>query len=221
MKRVWVLFAVGALQVFLISGVAQAQGAGFFDGFGTFEAARWTKENHALGRGYLDADNVSVANGHLRLKMPANTVQGAEIRSNNLYYHGSYAARLKLPNTPGSVTGFFVYRPPDFAREIDIEIPNDSSRRIWFTTHAGGRTTNHVTMRLPFDPTASFHDYAFTYGPGAVRFYVDGKLMKTFNTGLPQNTMYLYTNTWFPTWLDGKKPRRDSYVLVDWIRHTR
>ena len=31
--------------------------------------------------------------------------------------------------------------------------------------------------------------------------------------------MYLYTNLWFPTWLDGKKPLLDSYLYVDWTRY--
>jgi hypothetical protein len=44
--------------------------------------------------------------------------------------------------------------------------------------------------------------------------------MKTWTDGLPQNYMSLYVNAWFPTWLGGKKPRTDKFVLVDQIRYT-
>ncbi|CAN5585062.1 hypothetical protein BH24ACT20_BH24ACT20_14310 [soil metagenome] len=29
----------------------------------------------------------------------------------------------------------------------------------------------------------------------------------------------VYVNAWFPTWLSGEKPTRDSYTYVDWIQH--
>ena len=47
---------------------------------------------------------------------------------------------------------------------------------------------------------------------------VDGKVMQTWKTGVPKGSMYLYTNLWFPSWLDGKKPLLDSYLYVDWTR---
>jgi beta-glucanase (GH16 family) len=218
-KRVWVLLAVGAVQVVLFAGVAQALGASFFDDFLAFDGSRWTKEDHMLGRSYLNPANVDVVGGNARLKIPARTLQGAELRSNELYHHGKYSARMKLPHAPSFITGFFLYRPPDYEREIDIEIYNDSSRRVMFTTYAGGRRTHTVTKKLPFDPTAGYHTYAFRYGPNAVRFYVDGRRMKTWTTGVPSRSMYLYTNLWFPTWLDGRKPREDRYLLVDSIRY--
>lgn len=31
--------------------------------------------------------------------------------------------------------------------------------------------------------------------------------------------MRLYVNAWFPTWLEGRKPAKDKYVLVDSIRY--
>ena len=214
------VFAVGAVQVLLLAGAAQAVGASFFDGFSTFDGSRWTKEEHMLGRSYLNPANVDVADGNARFKIPARTLQGAELRSNELYYHGAYATRMKLPHAPSSITGFFLYRAPDQEREIDIEVFNDSSRRILFTTYARGRQTHTVTKQLPFDPTAGYHTYAFRYEAGQARFYVDGRLMQTWTTGVPTGSMYLYTNLWFPNWLDGKKPILDRYLYVDWTRYT-
>ena len=218
--RLSVLFVVGVAQVLLLAGVASALGMTFFDGFDSFDTARWAEESHVLGRSNLDPANVDVVDGNLRVKIPARTLNGGEIRSNDLYYQGTYAARMKLPHAPTSITGFFLYRPPDYAREIDIELYNDSTRRIMFTTYSGGRLTNTATMKLPFDATAAYHNYAFHYGPGVVRFYVDGKVMKTFRDGVPNSSMYLCTNTWFPTWLDGTRPKSDRYLMVDWIRYS-
>lgn len=217
MRGVWVLFAIGVAQVFLLAGAAHAVGASFFD---AFDASRWTKEDHNLGRSYLNPANVDVVDGNARLKIPARTLQGAELRSNELYYRGNYSTRMKLPHAPSSITGFFLYRPPDHEREIDIEIYNDSSRRIMFTTYSGGRQTHTVTKQLPFDPTADYHTYAFRYDEGLARFVVDGNVMQTWKTGVPKGSMYLYTNLWFPNWLDGRKPLLDSYLYVDWTRYT-
>ncbi len=202
-----------------LAGGASALGTSFFDGFDSFDTVRWSRGEHTLGRSYLDPANVDVADGNLRVKIPAHTLRGGEIRSNDLYRHGAYAARMKLPYAPSSITGFFLYRPPDHEREIDVEVYNDSSRRILFTTYSGGSQTHARTMRLPFDPTAAYHTYGFRYGPGVVRFYVDGKLMQTYATGVPTSSMHLYTNTWFPTWLDGRRPPSDRYLMVDWIRY--
>ena len=220
MRGVWVLFAIGAAQVFLVAGAANAAGASFFDDFLAFDGSRWTETEHDLGRSHLDPANVDVVDGNARFKIPARTLQGAELRSNELYHHGTYSSRMKLPRAPSSITGFFLYRAPDQEREIDIEIFNDSTGRILFTTYAGGRQTHTVTRQLPFDPAAGYHTYAFRYDAGLARFMVDGKVMQTWKTGVPKGSMYLYTNLWFPTWLDGKKPLLDSYLYVDWTRYS-
>jgi endo-1,3-1,4-beta-glycanase ExoK len=220
-KGVWLVFAVGAVQVFLLAGAAHAAGDSFFDDFITLDGSRWTKGDHQLGRSYLNPDNVDVVEGNARFKIPALTLQGAELQSNELYHHGTYSSRMKLPNAPSSITGFFLYRAPDLESEIDIEIFNDSRGRVMFTTYSGGRQTHTVKKQLPFDPTAGYHTYAFRYDAGLTRFTVDGKVMQTWKTGVPKGSMYLCTNLWFPSWLDGRKPLLDSYLYVDWTRHDR
>ena len=221
MRRWAFLSAACAVQVFLISGLAWALGSEFFDGFDVFDETRWSKEEHALGRSNLEAGNVAVADGQLSIELPARTLDGGEIRSKPLYYHGTYTARMRLPKTPSSLTGFFLYKSPDYDAEIDIELPNDSSRRILFTTYANGRRTNHVERTLPFDPTAGFHDYTIRFTPEGARFIVDGTQIKQFNRGLTRESMRLYVNAWYPRWMDGTRPRQDSYLLVDSIRHAR
>ncbi|QIN79714.1 family 16 glycosylhydrolase [Rubrobacter marinus] len=219
-RRGLILLVIGLVQVGLFAGLAGAGVLGFADNFDTFDTTRWKKTDHALGRGFVKPANVSTSGGYLRLKLPANTVNGGEIMSNVPFTYGSYTARMKLPNAPSSITGFFLYEPPDYASEIDIEIFNDASRKVLFTTYSNGRQTHSYTTNLPFDPTAGFHSYRFDYAPGSVKFYADGKLMKSWNQGVPRETMHLYANAWFPKWLGGRKPATDRYVLVDRIQYT-
>jgi beta-glucanase (GH16 family) len=122
-----------------------------------------------------------------------------------------------VPDAPSSITGFFLYEPPDFESEIDIEIFNDPSGKILFTTYAGGEQTHTETKELPFDPTKDFHDYALFYDRDSITFYVDGEPIQEYEGGLPERRMKLYVNSWFPKWLDGEKPNSDRYVYVDWI----
>lgn len=191
----------------------------FEEDFVSLNRGMWNESAKQLGLGSLRPSNVSTEDGRLRLKIPANTFDGGEIKSKSLYQYGSYRARVKVADAPSSLTGFFLYRPPDFENELDIEIFNDPAGRILFTTYSNGEETNNVRKKLPFDPTASFHDYRFDFYPGRAEFYVDGELMHSFDKDLPQDPMNLYLNAWFPTWLSGDKPDKDSYTYVEWIQH--
>lgn len=218
MRRIFLLLVL--IQTVLFAGTASAQGVSFLDDFNYFDGTRWSKGDHTLGRSYLDPANVDVDGENLRIKLPARTLEGGEILTNDLHGYGSYSARIRVPYAPGSITGFFLYKSPDYESEIDVEIFNDSSRRIMFTTYAGGRQTHTETMLLPFDPTRGFHEYGFDYTADSVSFYVDGQHMRTWYDGIPRTSMHLMLNTWFPTWLDGKRPKRTAYTYADWIDFT-
>jgi beta-glucanase (GH16 family) len=213
----------GAVMAALMStttGAARAQdGASFSDEFAAFEPARWSEGSHMLGRSYLDPANVDVNAGNLRIKLPARSLNGGEVATRDLHGYGSYSARMKLPNAPSSITGFFLYKAPDYESEIDIEVYNDTTRRVMFATYAGGRQTHTETARLPFDPTTGFHEYRFDYSQGSVTFYADGVGMRTWNTGVPQSSMHLMVNSWFPSWLEGRRPKKDAFTYVDRISY--
>lgn len=180
---------------------------------------RWEATARELGRGDLEPDNVRLENDQLRLTLPANALNGGEIESKDLYGPGFYAARIKVPDAPSSITGFFLYEPPDLASEIDVEIYNDPSGKILLTTYAGGEQTHTETVTLPFDPTEDFHDYAFFYDRDSITFYVDGEPMQEYEGGLPDQRMRLHVNSWFPTWLSGEKPASAREAYVDWIEY--
>jgi endo-1,3-1,4-beta-glycanase ExoK len=181
------------------------------------DASRWKATIRDLGRGGIAPENTGVEDGLLRLAHPANTLNGGEIESTDLYGSGFYAARIKVPDAPPSITGFFLYEPPDLESEIDIEIHNDPYDKILFTTYADGEQTHTETMDLPIDPTEGFHDYAFFYDEESITYYVDGEPVQEFEDGLPDERMKLYVNSWFPKWLSGEEPDSEYYVHVDWI----
>ena len=221
---VWhVLFAalLCAVVLILCAGKAEAEGQTFRDDFDIFNGGKWIKSDYALGRDRFDPRNVSVGNGKLRLKVPAGTLNGAEIESRETYGYGTFVARMKTPMAPSSITGFYLYRSPDFQAEIDIEAYNDGTGAVDYVTYADGEKTHLESKKLPFDPRKGFHTYRIDYYPNVVRFYVDGSLVQRYKTGLPEGSMKLLVNTWFPEWLPGIVPLSDRYTVVDWIRYTR
>ena len=205
--------------VLISAGTARAEGTSFRDDFVTFDSSRWIKGDHVLGRTDFDPANVSVANGYLTEKIPALTTNGAEIESMEYYGYGTYQARIRAANAPTSITGFYLYRSPDFYAEIDIEIYNNGSGSVDFVTYANGRKTHIARKKLAFNPSAAFHTYRFDYLRGAVRFYVDGNLMQTWTDGVPNVSMKLLVNTWFPSWLKGLPPLTNRFTRVDWISY--
>ena len=205
----------------LAAGFAWAQtSSGFFDPFDVFDDARWTKVDRPFGYGQLSSQNIGISDGNLSIKLPADTRDGGEVVSGAEYGYGSYRARMKTPYAPSSITAFFLYKAPDYQSEIDVELYNDGSRRVMFSTYSGGRQTHTQRVKLPFDPAEGFHEYRFDYASGSVSFYADDRLMKRWKHGIPKGPMNLYVNAWYPTWLEGTAPSTDAFVYVDSIRYT-
>jgi len=203
-----------------VSIAGAAKPSGFHDDFTTLDTSRWLVISRPFGHGTLDLANVAVADGQLGVTLPANTTNGGEMRTRSLFKYGTYRTSLKVANAPSSLTAFFMYRAPDYDQELDIEIFDDSSGTVWFSTYSGGAQTQTVQANLGFDPTAAFHVYAIDYRVDSVRFLVDGKVLQTWTSGVPRSSMYLYLNAWFPSWLPGQAPSTDRYTRADWIEFT-
>jgi endo-1,3-1,4-beta-glycanase ExoK len=185
------------------------------DHFAVLDPARWTPTAHDLGRSVLAPANVTVAGGRLALALPAGTTDGAEVRSTAAYRRGSFTARIRVASAPSSLTGFFLYAPPDYASELDIEILNDRTGTVLFTTYAGGRETHTERRALGFDPTAAAHDYRIDWSRDDAAFAVDGRVLRRFTGGIPAAPMNLYLNAWFPEWLAGTPAPAGAATLVD------
>lgn len=189
-----------------------ARAAGFSDPFTALDVQRWAIGDHALGLGRFEPANVSVTGGALALTLPAGTLNGGEVRTNALWGSGTFRARMKASPASGSLSAFFLYAPPDYQSEVDIEIVGSS---VLFSTYAGGGQTHTETRPLGFDPTAAFHDYEIEFARKSVTFRVDGVALRTWKNGIPKAPMALYVNAWFPTWLGGLPPTVTTSTLVD------
>lgn len=191
------------------------------DPFASFDASRWTPQEHPLGRGAFFVRNVvhDPASGVLRLVHPANTLEGGEIASTARYGYGTFEARLRTPRAPGTISALFLYEGGVKADEIDIEIFNDGSRRIMFTAWIDVRETMNVQRVLPFDPAEGFHDYRIEWARGVVRFYVDGVKLHEWASrkGVSSTPMFLMANTWWPTWIGGAPHPADLAMEIDRI----
>jgi hypothetical protein len=187
--------------------------------FSSLNTNIWKASTHKLGRTTFDSGLVSVANNNLKLLMPANTYKSGELQSINLMGYGSYEIRMKLPDAPGSITGFFMYKAPDYYFEIDIEIYNQQSGDYFLTTYANGDKRNEFFGVFPFDPTASFNNYRFDYYPDRLDYYVNDKFIVRFTSGFPHEAMYLMVNSWYPTWVDGGPANEDLEFLAEWIKY--
>jgi beta-glucanase (GH16 family) len=193
----------------------------FVDDFSGLDPARWTPGPvHRLGRSRIDPANVRVEGGALLLTLPAGTLDGAELRTVDLLPGGVARARLRVADAPGSLTGFFLYAPPDYAHEIDIEIHGDPAGRVVLSTYDGGAMPHSVEVGLPFDPTADLHDYEIATGDGGVVFRVDGRPLATWSDGVPAAPMALYLNAWYPAWLPGSPPPSPRATTVDRVSYT-
>jgi beta-glucanase (GH16 family) len=168
----------------------------------------------------MNPDNVKVRDGQLRLRMSPGVLDGAEVRTVAAAPAGVFEARIQLADVPTSVTGVFLYAPPDLAHEIDIELYNQPTGRARFTTYSGGKLTHTAEQALPFDPTADFHLYGIAQTPNGVEFYVDHTLMQAWDGGVPREPMNLYINTWYPQWLAGTPTATEQYTTVDYAAHS-
>ncbi|HEX8361461.1 MAG TPA: family 16 glycosylhydrolase [Longimicrobium sp.] len=176
-------------------------------------------DTHALGRGLVRTGNAVVEGGTASLTLPAHTFDGAEIRSVERFGYGVYEARMKTPRAPGTLSAFFLYEGgSDIADELDVELFNDGSRRVMFTTWVAGKTTHTATLQLPFDPADGFHDYRIEWSRDRVRFLVDGVVMQEWRDALPANPMHVMANTWWPTWISGPRPDTPQSLQIDRIR---
>ena len=187
-----------------------------FDG-AAFSA--WSADTHPLGRGSVRGTNVLLGGGKAALDLSAGAYDGAEILTTTRYGMGEYQARMRTPHAPGSVSAFFLYQGVAGGNdEIDIEIFNDGTHRIMFTTWVAGKETNNVIQTLPFDPAAALHDYRIEWSAKVVRFRVDGVVMQEFRRGIPKNAMFVMANTWWPTWLTGPLLAAPATFEIDRIQ---
>ena len=211
------LLLATVLMTLAVAAPAQAATASWTDPFDSLDAVRWSSSPHLLGRGAFDPANATASGGALHVTLPAGGHDGAEVYTRALYRSGRFSARMRVPDAPGSISALFLYAPPDYGQELDIELFNDRTGTVWVTAYAGGRQTEHAELSLGFDPTSGLHTYEIDWSRKEMSFLADGRLLRRWRTGVPRNPMRLYLNAWWPLWLSGPAPVAPVSTDVDWV----
>lgn len=144
----------------------------------------------------------------------------AEVQTHAVFGHGTYEVRMRSARGSGVMSAFFTYTGPYFDDphdEIDFEFPGARTRTVELNVWRDGSDgPGAESVRLDFDPTADFNDYAFEWTPDALRWYVNGELVGevTDVERLPTTPSKIYLNLYngrgnFVPWLgrfDGRGP---------------
>ena len=190
-----------------------------------------------------DADQVEVSDG--RLKITATVDDDGTIRSGKITTAGKFAtrfgrieARVKVPAGRGTWPAFWMMpdpadRPWPEDGEIDIlEWTGNHPNRVIGAVHFGDVWPNNVhyseTLLTPTNWSEGFHTYGVIWEPGAVHWYVDGRVHGTANADhiapwrwvFDDSDFYLIVNLAIGGTLGGEVAVEDlpTTMEVDWIR---
>ncbi|MBB2146565.1 family 16 glycosylhydrolase [Pedobacter sp. LMG 31464] len=174
----------------------------FTDDFTKGLKTNWTIENHTFENNlaHFSPANVVTENGELVLsltneKFHKKEYTAAEIRSKRAYLYGRFEARIKASDALGCITAFFLYQPAENNQEIDFEIsgksPNEITLNNWID-----KTSHDKVIALDFNTTAAFHDYAIIWNPNEIKWEIDGKIVHSTTTAIPNKAMHIVFNLW-------------------------
>ncbi|MCX6179633.1 MAG: DUF4214 domain-containing protein [Chlorobiales bacterium] len=177
----------------------------------------WTLDKNASFNGRTQYNTHSlptVSNGVLPLVLytynPTNnpnyapSFYGTEIISHNQYLPGtSFEIKAHFDNsvTAGIVGGFFLYNFRDATHhdEIDFEAISNHPNQIQTNVYnneplgAGHPQSSQLSSALTED-----HTYRIEWFTNAIRWFVDGQLVREQTDNIPQNKMSLYLDIYAP-----------------------
>ncbi|MES3628933.1 MAG: family 16 glycosylhydrolase [Longimonas sp.] len=199
---------------------------------------------------YFRPENITYEGGRMILNLKKENFQGrpytgAELRTDNedgFYSYGCYEVRMKSAGPSGTVSSFFAFRFNPW-QEIDIEILGKNNRsmltNIFYNDGPAGEPNNDAfevppfpeSVGLSYDASQEFHNYAFEWLPGEIKWYRDGQLVKQATVSganpsdIPDLEMQIMMNLWVsdsPSFAgeidDSDFPVRSEY---EWVRFYR
>ncbi len=242
MDRIVAMAAICAACIALGAPMATALSAneeGFKDDFSTLERDRWF-----VSSGWANGDHqnclwhdsrVEIADG-IQLLSLSDAAQGdrayscAEIQSEAKFGYGLYEARMKVPFASGVNANFFTHigAPQGLPHnEIDFEFITGPQRGQVLQTnfYTGDEGGNEAFHPVPGADTA-FRTYAFQWAPDALRWYVDGALIREeTEVGIPAPPQKMYLSVWstdsLTEWMGPLVyPGKPLVLEVDWVAFT-
>ncbi|KAL4384659.1 hypothetical protein GQ457_15G008100 [Hibiscus cannabinus] len=146
------------------------------------------------------------------VRLLLDVYSGSGFISSNMYAHGFFSAKIKLPsdNTAGVVVAFYASNGDVFEKahdELDIEFLGNVRGKPWrFQTnlYGNGSTSRgrEERYRLWFDPSKEFHRYSILWTTKNIIFYVDEvpirEVIRSDEMGgdYPTKPMSLYATIW-------------------------
>jgi beta-glucanase (GH16 family) len=157
-----------------------------FDGV-TLDPATWAPGYWTPGNAFYAPENVSQAEGRLRLRATSPT-SGAMVQTLGrvALERGRVEVRAQTPYGQGLWPAIWL-RPVDLAQEYpeidaletwqtDAQATPFNAHTLWMNYHwlDGVHKQAQTTYVSPDDLTAGMHDYAVEWKPGRISWYVDG-----------------------------------------------
>jgi endo-1,3-1,4-beta-glycanase ExoK len=190
---------------------------------GNHQGCTWRRNHLGIGKGIL----------YLRLddKGDAKRPYGcAELRTREKLGYGLYEVRMRAAAGSGLNTAMFTWIGPPFYNrhdEVDFEFLGKSPNGVQLNYYSAGKG-GHESIAATPGAAAGFHTYAFDWSADAIRWYVDGKLVRTaMGDDLPHTPGSLFLSLWNGSpqvngWLGAFRYNGQPVLAaVDWIAFTR
>ncbi|KAF3621241.1 putative xyloglucan endotransglucosylase/hydrolase protein 28 [Capsicum annuum] len=156
--------------------------------------------------------NILHATDDNSLQLHLNQNTGSGFKSSDLYNHGLFSAKIKLPSdyTAGIVVAFYTTNQDVFKKthdELDFEFLGNIKGKAWrFQTNMYGNGSTHrgreERYTLWFDPSKEFHRYTILWTNKNIIFYIDDVPIReivrndTMGGDYPSKPMGLYATIW-------------------------
>lgn len=182
-------------------------------------------------------ENVSVSDGYLFLNVKKQKsldkeYTGAGIISKELFRHGYYEARLKIPEGEGWHTSFWLMGydgkgtgPSATALELDI-FENDSKTKDGYHDNVHkwqGEHEDQGKWVVTPDLSADFHTLGCEYSATEVKYYFEGKLVRTVDVSkMPHSDLNIWLTT-IATFIGNTKAvdekKLPGAAIFDYVRY--
>ncbi|MGV9266100.1 family 16 glycosylhydrolase [Kitasatospora sp. NPDC003701] len=159
------------------------------------DTAKWNYRTDSKELSTQLPANVTVGAGSMAINLKKQQVgtvayTGGGLITKKAFRYGYYETRAKLPAADGWHSSFWAQAgdgtttaPANRRTEIDaVEVDSNTSglnnQGIWAWKEAD-RNVSRWAPSFGFDSAAGWHTYGFDWSESAVKFYVDGQLVKT------------------------------------------
>jgi len=153
-----------------------------------------------------------------------------EIQSNATYGYGRYEARMRSAKGYGLNSAFFTYIGQPHQEEhdeIDFEFLGRNPYVVEVTHWRNGIKGPVKQVRLGYDSSEEFHNYAFEWDKDEIRWYVDDKLVyKTDGSfPVPIHKQKIFFSLWsnapsLDDWMGRFKYYKPVSAEVEWVKFT-